>query len=152
MPPIERVGAAHAHVLAAIHDESFEAGWPADAFVDLLAGPGVFADLICQDDEPVGFILYRVVVDEAEVLTIGVRPGWRRRGFAAHVLRAAAQRAFDAGAERFFLEVAEGNVAARALYTSLGFIEVGRRSKYYVFLTGPQDALTLEMALPAGQD
>ncbi len=30
-----------------------------------------------------------------------------------------------------FLEVRESNTAAQALYRKLGFVEIGRRSKYY---------------------
>ena len=37
----------------------------------------------------------------------------------------------ELGAERFFLEVRKGNVAGRALYTSLGFVECGIRKGFY---------------------
>ncbi|HBV12265.1 MAG TPA: ribosomal-protein-alanine acetyltransferase, partial [Brevundimonas sp.] len=49
--------------LAAIHAEAFEAPWDQAALAELLVSPGVFA--VAQED---GFILIRVVVDEAEIL------------------------------------------------------------------------------------
>lgn len=145
---VSQVGAAHAAVMAAIHTDGFDHPWSADTLVTLLGGPGVMAFIAMEADEPLGFILSRVVVDEAEVLTIAVRAEFRRRGIGALLLRAAAEHAVSAGAERFFLEVAEGNMAARCLYSSLTFTEVGRRKAYYDLPGGRQDALVLVAPLP----
>ena len=102
--------------LAELHTEAFETSWDADAFAALLSQPGVF---VVQ--RPDGFILMRVVADEAEVLTLAVRPSSRRRGLgrALTVESVAAARAL--GAERVFLEVADDNAAARALYAGLRY-------------------------------
>jgi ribosomal-protein-alanine N-acetyltransferase len=52
------------------------------------------------------------------------------------------------GAERMFLEVAEDNAAARALYARAGFAEAGRRRGYYARPDGPAaDALVLALDL-----
>lgn len=54
------------------------------------------------------------------------------------------------GATRLFLEVAEDNAAARALYDRLGFEPAGRRPRYYSRPNGPAvDALLLVLILPA---
>jgi len=125
--------------LAAIHAEAFAAPWDQTALSELLASPGVFA--VAEDD---GFILIRVVVDEAEILTLAVRPSARRAGLGARLVEAAVVRAAALGAERMFLEVAEGNAAARALYARSGFVEMGRRRGYYSHVDGRrEDALTL---------
>jgi ribosomal-protein-alanine N-acetyltransferase len=126
-------------VLAAIHAEAFHAPWAAAAFESLLSQAGVFAIRASN-----GFILCRVVVDEAEILTLAVRPSARRTGLGARLTEAAADFAATAGAERLFLEVAEDNVAARALYDRTGFIETGRRRNYYAKADGSRgDALLL---------
>lgn len=125
--------------LAAIHAEAFAAPWDQAALAELLASPGVFA--VAEED---GFILIRVVVDEAEILTLAVRPSVRRAGLGARLVEAAVVRAAALGAERMFLEVAEGNAAARALYARSGFVEMGRRRGYYSHADGRrEDALTL---------
>lgn len=130
--------------LAAIHAEAFEAPWGAAALAELLASPGVFA--VAEDD---GFILIRVVVDEAEILTLAVRPSSRRAGRGGRLVEAAVVRAAALGAERMFLEVAEGNAAARALYARSGFVEMGRRRGYYSHADGRrEDALTLVLNFP----
>ena len=129
--------------LATLHAEAFDTPWSAAAFADLLNQPGV--QLEAEAD---GFILIRTVADEAEILTLAVHPSARRRGLGARLVRAAEARAVAAGAERLFLEVAEDNAAARALYAALGFQPMGRRPRYYARPQGPAiDALLLVLNL-----
>lgn len=132
-----------AESLAAVHAEAFDTPWSAGAFVDLLGQAGILLEA-----EADGFILIRVVADEAEILTLAVRPSGRRQGLGARLVRAAEARALAAGAERIFLEVAEDNPGARALYAGLGFQPMGRRPRYYARQTGPSvDALLLVLNL-----
>lgn len=129
--------------LADLHAQGFPAPWPATAFAELLSQPGVFAI-----ERTEGFILMRVVADEAEILTLAVRPGARRQGLGRSLVAQglAASRSF--GADAIFLEVAEDNVAARRLYAAAGFIESGRRRDYYPRSGGGrQDALLLTLNL-----
>ena len=59
-------------------------------------------------------------------------------------------RAAALGAERMFLEVAEGNAAARALYARTGFAGAGRRRGYYARADGSrEDALILALNFAA---
>lgn len=131
--------------LAALHASAFPAPWDAAAFADLLSQAGVFAETL--DD---GFILIRVVADEAEILTLAVRPEARRRGLGARLVETGAARAAALGAARLFLEAAEDNAAARALYAAAGFAETGRRRGYYPREGGGRtDALILSLNLTA---
>jgi len=128
-------------VLAEIHAQAFDAPWDAAAFRALLDQPGVIARA-----EPDGFILIRVVADEAEILTLAVHPTARRRGIAARLTAQAAEAARSLGVVRLFLEVAEDNAPARALYAALGFQPAGRRRGYYARKDGPAaDALILAL-------
>ena len=95
-----------------------------------------------------GFALARVVADEAELLTVATDPGHRRQGLARAALCAVAAEALARGAVRIFLEVAEDNIAAVALYGACGFERVGRRADYYLRGAGRVDALI--MARPLG--
>lgn len=130
-----------AEALAAIHAEAFDPPWDADSFRTLLGRPGVFAGV-----EADGFILIRVVADEAEILTLAVRPAARRRGVAARLTAQATAQARALGATRLFLEVADDNVAARGLYAALGFETAGLRRGYYRRAKGAAtDALILAL-------
>ena len=132
-------------VLADLHAHAFAAPWDAAAFADLLAQPGVF--VVAEAD---GFILIRVVLDEAEILTLAVRPEARRAGLGGRLVGQGAVQAAQGGARRLFLEVAEDNAAARALYARAGFRALGRRKAYYAAPDGGRtDALVLGRDLAA---
>ena len=131
-----------ARALAAAHAAAFapEArGWSAEEIAALAAAPGA----ILVSDPPSGalrgFALARVAGDEAELLTIAVSPAARGLGLGGALLVAVETRAAAAGARRLFLEVAESNRPARALYQRAGYAAVGRRPRYY----GAIDALVL---------
>lgn len=128
--------------LAAIHAASFAnpRPWSAQEMASLLAMPGSFLA-----GRPGGFVMGRVVLDEAELLTIAVTPDLRRMGTGAALLAAFEAEAQARGAARAFLEVAADNAAAIALYTRAGWRPCGRRKGYYRDGPGgPVDALLLE--------
>jgi ribosomal-protein-alanine N-acetyltransferase len=145
--PVER---ADAPALALVHAACFDEPWSAIAILEVLAMPGAFGFAIMFPGlPPAAFALARVNTDEAELLTLAVGVAWRRHGLARHLIGAVAGRAAAQGARRLFLEVAEDNAAARALYASEGFAPVGRRRGYYVRRDQPAaDALTLRRDLP----
>jgi ribosomal-protein-alanine N-acetyltransferase len=140
---IEPAGAAALGLLAALHGRCFEEAWSREAFAKLLATPGAFAFLALEEAEPLGFALGRAAAGEAEILTIGVLPEARRRGAGRALMAAVEAEARARGAAELFLEVADDNLAARALYLALGFAQVGRRPAYY----GSRDALVLRRAI-----
>lgn len=130
--------------LVSIHAEAFDASWDEASLASLLASPGVFA--VAQDD---GFILIRVVADEAEILTVAVRPSARRRGLARQLLEQGLVQALASGAATVFLEVAQSNDAARGLYSHFGFEQTGLRRGYYAKSDGStEDALVLSRKFP----
>lgn len=137
-PRIEPADPAHAAVLAAIHKASFPPPerWDAGVFAAELALPGV-RGLFAPEG---GLVLWRVAVDEAEILTLAVVPARRRKGLGAALMRAALRDMAAAGVVALFLEVARGNAAARRLYAALGFARVGLRRHYYA---SGEDALVL---------
>lgn len=130
--------------LAALHATAFGAPWDARAFEVLLDQAGVVVV-----EQPDGFILLRAVADEAEILTLAVRPLARQQGLGTQLVGAAAAVAAARGATRVFLEVAEDNSAALALYARAGFATAGRRPGYYAGADGARrDALVLVLNLP----
>lgn len=125
------IGAQHADLCAAVHEDAFAHPWDTAAFADLLALPTVFGGLASRDGEPAGMVLVQVAADEAEILTIAVRPGWRRHRVATALLAWVAGRLQERRVARLFLEVAVDNAAARRLYERAGFRTVATRRNYY---------------------
>ncbi len=122
---------SEAESLAEIHAAAFGHAWSADEFAALLAERTTFAVGVRHGRRLAGFVLVRVVADEAEILTIAVRRGFRRRGLGRMLMDEALRRLHRAGAAACFLEVDRGNAAAVALYRALGYRVVGERRNYY---------------------
>jgi len=143
------VGLEACFIIADLHDRAFDRPWTALEFEDLLKSPGVFA-VLGEAGEPAvekGFILCRSIAGEAEILTLGVDPAARRRGWGAALVEMAAGLAAETGAEAMFLEVAADNLAAIGLYTATGFARVGVRKGYYPHPDGAKDALVMRRTL-----
>jgi ribosomal protein S18 acetylase RimI-like enzyme len=139
---------AHIGVLAALHADCFDPAWSAQTFGDLVAAPGAVARIAMSGSQPIGLVIGRVTMEEAEILTICVIPAGRRLGAAEQMMRDAVGDFDAAGARVAFLEVAYSNKAARALYHRLGFIAVGQRPRYYTHPDGSQEtALILRLNL-----
>jgi ribosomal-protein-alanine N-acetyltransferase len=126
--------------MAAVHAATFPLPdtWSRDVFSLQLAISGVFG-LLHQSG---GMILARVAADQAEILTLGVRPAAQRSGIATALLHQAVLVAAGMGSRTVFLEVSVANMTARRIYTRAGFVEAGRRRNYY---SDNSDALVLRL-------
>ena len=151
MTPIIRAAEpADAESIAAIHASCFESAWDAHAFRALLDRSGALAfvgkDAAATDLQ--AFVLVQLAADEAEIISLGTHPSARRSGLASALLACAIAEAAAHGARAMFLEVAEDNEGARALYERSGFALQGRRKAYYEHQGRPTDALVLRRSLP----
>jgi len=93
---------------------------------------------------------YMVVMpafDEAELLTIGVAENQQRKGLGRMMLREVFALSQEMNIRRIFLEVRVSNLAAIALYQSLGFKQIGIRRDYYHNARGCEDAITMACEL-----
>ncbi len=136
MSGIVEASLAHAQVFVQMHAIAFpDDPWDSPSFSALLQQPGMRGWI----DEHGGFLLVRVVLDEAEVITLGVMHP--RQGIATHLLQAAIE---CLGVAKIHLEVSQANTAALALYSRFGFTQSGRRKAYY---PDGGDALTFTLEL-----
>ncbi|HUW00458.1 MAG TPA: ribosomal protein S18-alanine N-acetyltransferase [Gallionella sp.] len=117
---------------------------------------GNFADVLqngcfCRVDEAGGAIRgYAVlmpVMDEAELLNIGVAADQQRKGVGRAMLLEMLDMACGKNMIRVYLEVRASNTAALALYRSAGFVGIGLRKGYYRNAGGGDDAITMACRL-----
>jgi len=119
-------------ILSQIHSESFRQGW-SDGELGKLISNDTYTCLIARisTSKPVGFILYRNVLDEAEIITIATSSSARRSGVGRKLLQASIRNLQFARAKKYFLEVDETNQPAVNLYKKHAFQIVGKREGYY---------------------
>jgi ribosomal-protein-alanine N-acetyltransferase len=129
-----------AFAFATLHAASFHRGWSEGEFERLLLDRNVAAHRATVRGLLVGFILSRLVLDEAEILSVAVASARRGQGLARQLLDSNLRRLAARGARSVFLEVDEANVPARRLYRGAGFRDVGRRESYY---SATQDSAAL---------
>ncbi len=120
-----------AAALAAVHAASFRRGWSEDEFRGMLADRNIVAHRSILGRTVIGFILSRLIGDEAEILSVAIGKAWRGRGFSRPLLDLHLRRLAGLGARTVFLEVDKQNAPATRLYRQAGFYEVGQRQGYY---------------------
>jgi ribosomal-protein-alanine N-acetyltransferase len=116
--------------------------WTRGNFIDTL-NHGDVCRVDERDGEMRGYAILRPVLDEAELLNIGVAAGQQRKGLGRAMLLEMLDVACERNILRVFLEVRPSNAAAIALYRSAGFTEVGVRRDYYKNTSGSEDAITM---------
>lgn len=105
-----------------------ESPWGKDAFSENIRNAYDHPVIALEDGEPVGYGILRQI-DDGEILLIGVSAEKRGKGIGKEILSALLKRADRE--KGIFLEVREGNTAARRLYGNAGFTEIARRRNYY---------------------
>lgn len=88
-----------------------------------------------------GYAVLTVAVGEAHLLNLCIDPERQGQGFGRRLLQRMLGMAEELQADTVFLEVRESNTAARALYESMGFCQVGLRRDYYPAAKGQEDAV-----------
>jgi tRNA threonylcarbamoyladenosine biosynthesis protein TsaB len=117
-------------VMADIHGQSFARGWSVAEFTSALASAGAGALVVELSGTIYGFVQFHWVAGEAEINTVCVSPNYRRQGFGRDLIAGLIAH-LQGNSTRLHLDVSEQNHAAVALYESLGFLRVGKRSAYY---------------------
>ena len=136
-PALSDATSRDAASIAALHAVSFRRGWSEQEVEVLLTDRHVFTQRAMRGGKFAGFIMSRLVEDEAEILSVAVAPNARGRGLARNLLTLHLRRLAGHGARAVFLEVDENNAPALRLYNRAGFVEVARRPNYYEGAGGP---------------
>jgi ribosomal-protein-alanine N-acetyltransferase len=130
-PVLSEAASRDAAAIAALHAASFRRGWSEQEVEGLLTDRHVIAHRAMVGSAMAGFIMSRLVEDEAEILSVAVAGQRRGRGLARNLLNLHLRHLAALGARAVFLEVDEHNAAAIRLYDRAGFHEISRRPNYY---------------------
>lgn len=124
---------------------AFSHPWTRGIFLDGLKSYEIW--LMFEGSQQVGHGVINVIIDEAHLLNITVKPESQGRGLGLRLLKHLMSRAFALNGRECFLEVRASNQSAYRLYERYGFNEVGRRRDYYPVAGGREDALVMACTL-----
>ncbi|MDH2443943.1 ribosomal protein S18-alanine N-acetyltransferase [Amnibacterium sp. CER49] len=124
--------------------------WSERAMRETLDGPDAVALAAEDDGRLVGYgaVLAPRGAADADVLTLAVAQADRGAGTGRALLEGLLEAAGERGARTVFLEVRADNAVAQRLYTTRGFVGVGRRPHYYQ--PDDVDAVVMRLDLTPG--
>lgn len=91
-----------------------------------------------------GFLLWQVLVNEAEIYHLAIKPVAQKQGLASLLLQQLFQSCQELKIHKIFLEVRASNLAAQNLYRKHQFKKIAQRQNYYRTATGFEHAWVME--------
>lgn len=128
---IRQMTADDVAAVAALESENFSRPWSYEAFHKTLSDENYIVIIAKETDALMGYCVLLCTGEEADITNVCTAASARGKGVATAVLTALMEEGMSRGVRSFFLEVRESNAPARALYTKLGFEEIGIRKNYY---------------------
>jgi len=129
-----------------IERASYQYPWTRAIFSDCLQAG--YSCWVCEQGGSIqGYGVLSAAAGESHLLNLCVRTDARQQGVGRKILTQMIAIARRHDAEIMFLEVRPSNMAARALYESAEFSELGDRRDYYPRGRGREDALILARTL-----
>ena len=124
---------------------AFSHPWTRGIFLDGLKSYEIW--LMFEGAQQVGHGVIQIIIDEAHLLNITVKPESQGRGLGLRLLEHLMSRAYQLNGRECFLELRDSNRAAYRLYERFGFNEIGRRRDYYPVAGGREDAVVMACTL-----
>jgi ribosomal-protein-alanine N-acetyltransferase len=140
-----RMTEADLNTVLKIEYQAFSHPWTRGIFTDALRSYDCW--VMTAGKQQVGHGVINVILDEAHLLNITIKPESQGRGLGLRLLEHLLQEARKAKANECFLEVRASNQSAYRLYERYGFNEIGRRRDYYPAVGGREDALVMACTL-----
>ena len=137
---------ANIELLVQPHD-----AWTEQTLVEMLVQDSMHMLIVYKQEDKadnnkvVGYCLYQVVFEQAEILRIGTHPDYQRRGIASQIFAQLNEELISNHVESLLLEVRADNAPAIALYEQQRFAVIHTRKDYYQVLHQPAiDALIMQ--------
>ena len=137
---------ANIELLVQPHD-----AWTYQTLVEMLAQDSMHMLMVYEQEDKadnnkvIGYCLYQVIFEQAEILRIGTHPDYQRQGIASQIFAQLNEELISNQVESLLLEVRADNFAAIALYQQQAFAVIHTRKNYYQVPHQPAvDALIMQ--------
>lgn len=131
--------------IAELEKLCFSDPWSENSIASELVNPLSYW-LVAEDNGKIaGYVGSQAVLDAADMMNLAVSPDYRQQGVGQALVNGLVAYLEQNNVIALLLEVRVSNMPAISLYEKLGFIQVGRRPKYYH--NPREDALILRKEL-----
>lgn len=131
----------HVAQVAALEKECFSMPWSENSIASELSNPLSLWVVAVDGNTVAGYVGSQAVMGEADMMNLAVLPSYRRQNIGKNLVTELIKQLSEKEVYSLTLEVRASNEAAIRLYTSLGFLQIGRRPNYYK--APKEDALIL---------
>jgi len=142
---IQKMSKEDVDQVAGLEKICFSDPWSKETFLEELKLKLAIPLVVKLEEKVVGYTCLWHLDDQLEVANFAVSPDHRKKGVGEKLMKRILMEAKERGCKSIVLSVRESNQGAVNLYTKFGFVEVGRRKKYYRLPT--EDALTMVKTL-----
>jgi len=125
--------------------------WTEQTLAEMLAQDSMHMLIVYKKEDKadnnkvIGYCLYQVIFEQAEILRIGTHPDYQRQGIASQLFATLNNELINIKVESLLLEVRADNAPALALYEQQAFTVIHTRKNYYQLPHQPSvDALIMQ--------
>ena len=128
---ITRMTKAHVASVANLEKICFSDPWSEKSVGEELKNELSLWLVAMEGERLAGYVGSQTVLGETDMMNVAVDPVFRRQGLGEKLIQSLIEQLKAAGSHCLTLEVRATNTPAIALYSKMGFQEIGRRPKYY---------------------
>lgn len=128
---IVNMTAAHVDAVAALEKLCFDDPWSVLSILSELHNPLSLWLIAVENGDVLGYVGSQSVLGEADMMNLAVHPAHRRKGIGQMLVTELVEALTKQDVHCLTLEVRASNNPAIALYTRMGFVQVGLRRNYY---------------------
>ena len=126
-----RMNETHVEAIAQLESVCFSDPWSVASIGSEVNNPLSLWIVAMDGQKVVGYVGSQSVMGWADMMNLAVAPDYRRMGIGEKLVTELIHHLKENEVSCLTLEVRLSNSSATALYTKLGFVEVGRRPGYY---------------------
>ena len=127
-----------------LQQDIYTRNWTEGEIEHLLKKGGGQGLILYLSKKPIGYCLFRNLVDEAEILSLEIKSKYRNKGFGLLLFKKVELYFKDKKICKCFLEVNKNNKLAINFYKKIGFVYIKNIKNYYKVNNSYQDGLLLQ--------
>ena len=128
---IREMNPTDVHAISELEKICFSDPWSENSIASELKNPLSYWLVAEVDSEVAGYVGSQSVLDAADMMNLAVSPKYRKQGIGQALVKRLVAHLQQKNVIALLLEVRVSNTPAISLYEKMGFVQVGRRPKYY---------------------